>query len=117
MPSAAWAEVCDKARPDWDGAAVSALHEALTLFMTPIGVLILAFTIVSLRFRSQWMGLLAVLSWTGYITLVTMADPTGLRADAMAEGCIGSPALFIAIVAAICGATVLYTMPRNADDT
>lgn len=113
LPGAAWAEVCDKERPNWDGVDVTALQEAATLFVTPFGLLLLGFTIVALRFRNQWMGLVAVLGWTGFITLITMADPTGLRDLARAEGCIGAPTLFIVAVAAICVGTVLYTMPRS----
>jgi hypothetical protein len=115
-PGAAWAEACSTARPGWDAAAVTAFDEASTLFLTPFGLLLLAFSVVALRFRSQWMGLGAVLGWTGYITLITMTDPTGLRAQAIVEGCIGSPTLFIAAVAAICMGTVIYTMPRKADE-
>ena len=115
LPGAAWAEVCETQRPDWDGVPVTALGEAGMLFVTPFGLLLLAFTLLALRFRSQWMGLGAVLGWTGYITLVTMADPTGARVQAMAEGCVGSPTLFILAVAAICVGTVIYTMPRKAD--
>jgi hypothetical protein len=29
----------------------------------------------------------------------------------MAEGCVGSPALFIGIIAAICVGTIFYTAP------
>ncbi|MFL4469800.1 hypothetical protein ACERZ8_07945 [Tateyamaria armeniaca] len=116
VPGIACAEVCDKERPDWDGDQVTALSEAMTLFATPFGLLLLAFTVLALRFRHQWMGLAAVLGWTAFITLITMADPTGLRADAMVEGCIGSPTLFIVAVAAICIGTVFYTMPHKADE-
>lgn len=116
LPGAAWAEVCDKERPNWDGTGVTAFGEALTLFTTPVALVLLAFTLIALRFRSQWMGLGAVIGWAGFIALITTADPTGIRDFAINEGCIGSPTLFIAIVAAICVGTVIYTMPRNADD-
>ncbi|MEO9684727.1 MAG: hypothetical protein ABJR46_03055 [Tateyamaria sp.] len=116
LPGAAWAEICDKERPNWDGTDVTAIGEAFTLFTTPVALVVLAFTIIALRFRNQWMGLGAVLGWTGFIALITTADPTGTRNLAIAEGCIGSPTLFIAVVAAICVGTVIYTKPRNADD-
>ncbi|MEO0403027.1 MAG: hypothetical protein AAF214_11680 [Pseudomonadota bacterium] len=116
VPGAAWADVCDKERPLWDGAPVSAVGEAIGLFTTPAGVFLIAATALALALRSQWGGLVAVLLWTGFITFVTMADPGGLRSDAMIEGCIGSPTLFIAAVAAICVGTVLYTMPRQRGD-
>ncbi|MEO1362750.1 MAG: hypothetical protein AAFU86_03130, partial [Pseudomonadota bacterium] len=95
LPSAAWAEVCDKARPGWDGSQVGAVGEAISLLLSPAGLALLGLSLIALRFRQQWIGLGAVLLWTVFITVVTMADPTGLRADAMIEGCIGPPTLFI----------------------
>ena len=118
LPAQALAEVCAEARPGWDGVQVSAAMEAFTLFTSPAGLALLALSVIALRFRSQWIGLVAVLLWTGFITLVTMADPTGVRAPAMAEGCIGAPTLFIVLAAAICVAIVLYTKPRpSGSDT
>jgi len=115
LPGRVLAQVCTTERPGWDGTPVNALGEALTLFATPASLLVLALTVVAVRFRSQWMGLVAVLGWTGVVSLVTLTNPTGNRVAAMAEGCIGRPTLFIAVVAAICVATVIYTMPRKAD--
>ena len=116
LPGPAWAEVCDKMRPNWDGTATTAMGEALALFLSPGGLFLLAATAVALVLRSQWGGLVVVLLWTGFITLVTMADPSGSRAPGLVEGCVGPPTLFIALAAAICVGTVLYTLPRKADD-
>lgn len=114
IPSAAFAEVCDKMREDWDGQSVSAFEEALFLFSSwPALILILA-TLAALRFRSQWGGLLVCVGWSGLIYLVTFgSDRDGVLAQAQAEGCIGSPALFIGAVLAICTGTILYTLPRE----
>ncbi|WP_299694077.1 hypothetical protein [uncultured Tateyamaria sp.] len=116
VPGTAWAEVCDKARPGWDGTQASAVSEAVNLMTSPAGLILLLISALALRFRYQWVGLAAVLMWTAFITMVTMADPTGIRADAMVEGCIGPPTLFIALAAAICVAIVLWTKPRTPDD-
>lgn len=113
-PTRAFAEVCDKVAPGWDGTQVNAFQEMISLFLSPISLVLLALTLISLRFRSQWSGLVTVVFWSGFVTLITMADPTGLRVPAHAEGCVGSPALFIALVAAICIGTVLYTAPIKA---
>ena len=113
LPTAAWAEVCDKERPGWDGQPVGMLGEAVNLFLSPAGIALLVLSVIALRLRHQWVGLVAVILWTVFITVVTMADPTGLRPQAMVEGCIGSPALFIVAVAAICVGIVLYTKPRD----
>ena len=55
--------------------------------------------------------------WSGFVGLITFgnnSDP--MRQSALSEGCIGSPALFIALVAAISVATIIYTSPRSARD-
>ncbi|MEO0390426.1 MAG: hypothetical protein AAF218_05740, partial [Pseudomonadota bacterium] len=77
------------------------------------GLFLLISTIAALRFRSQWGGVAVVVGWTAFATLLTMADPTGMRADAQAEGCIGSASLFIALAAAISVGTIFYTAPRT----
>lgn len=119
FPNPALAEVCDKERPHWDGAPVGMIGEAVNLFLSPAGVALLLLSLVALRFRHQWIGLLAVILWTLFVTVITMADPTGIRELAMAEGCVGPPTLFIVAVAAICVGIVLYTKPRasGADES
>ncbi len=108
LPGPALAEVCDKIRPDWDGTPVSGLQEALQLALTAPVLALLIATGAALRFRSQWGGLIVVVLWTGYASLLSFGD---LRTQAQAEGCAGSPTLFIGLVAAICVATILYTAP------
>ncbi|WP_299286381.1 hypothetical protein [uncultured Tateyamaria sp.] len=112
----AHAEACAILRPDWDGTSVSAIGEAVGLLTAPMGLFLLAATVMAVLVRSQWGGLVAVLLWTAFITFVTMADSDGQRPAAMAEGCVGPPTLFIAAAAAICVAVVLYTMPHKSGD-
>ena len=113
MPGTAFAGVCESVRPNWDGTPTTPLSEALFLSGTvPVLILIVA-TMAALRYRSQWGGLAVVVLWTMLITILSMVDPAGLQAAARAEGCTGSPALFIAAVAAICVATIIYTTPRK----
>ncbi len=117
-PGAAWADVCGAARPFWDatGGAATMVDEALHFAATPLsGVLIVA-TLAALRFRSAWGGLVAVCGWSGLVGLIAFADApalTGISDATRAEGCIGSPALFIGVVTAICIATILYTAPSE----
>ncbi|MGV6812985.1 MAG: hypothetical protein ACWA47_12105 [Brevirhabdus sp.] len=111
-PAPAWAQVCTTIRPSWDGTPVSALDEAINLLASPPALVLLLLTALAARFRHQWGALIVVLLWTGYATLLTMIDPGGTRTAAMAEGCIGTPTLFIAAVAAISVATIIYTAPR-----
>lgn len=117
LPGPALARACDTLRPGWDGTPSTALAEALHLFASPAALLLLAATAIVLRFRSQWGGVAVCVGWSLLVSAVTFFDLTGgQRAAAMAEGCIGRPTLFIAAVAAICVATILYTAPRPARD-
>jgi cellobiose-specific phosphotransferase system component IIC len=113
------AGVCETERPFWDSAAgpATALDEALHLAASPLALALLVATALAVRFRNSWAGLAVVCGWSGLVALVTFAPAagpaTGSRQQAIQEGCIGSPALFIAVVAAISVATVIYTSPRQ----
>ncbi len=112
MPGAAWAEVCDKERPGWDGVAQDGIGEAIALFSTAPSLILLLSTALVIRFRSKWGALGVAVLWTILVSLMSFSDIGEIRKLAIAEGCIGSPTLFIAIVAAICVTMILYTAPR-----
>lgn len=121
IPSLARAEVCGKERPFWDPATgrATALDEALHFAASPLTLILLVATALAIRFKSSWAGLAVVCGWSGFVGLITFgnnSDPTGIHQIALQEGCIGSPALFIALVAAISVATIIYTSPRPARD-
>jgi hypothetical protein len=105
---------CARLRPGWDDTPATPLTEVLALAGTPLALALMIGTALAVRLRSAWGGLVAVVGWSFYIYfLVFQGDAAGLRDLAMAEGCIGSPTLFIVVVAAICVATVLYTAPSD----
>jgi hypothetical protein len=110
LPGAAWAQGCAVQRPGWDGAPVGAVQEAIFLASSPAALVLFLATAVAFRFKSQWGALAVVLGWTAFVTFLTMLAPTS-RKLAMAEGCVGSPALFITIIAAICVGMIFYTAP------
>ena len=119
LAGSAWAQTvlvdtCALQRPNWDGGAVSVIDEAIQLTASPVALILIALTLLVLRFRSQWGGVAIVVLWTILVSMLTVVDPTGTRASGMVEGCVGSPTLFIAAVAAICVATILYTAPRRS---
>ena len=117
LASPAWAEVCDKLHPGWDGAPATAVSEAIALFLSPIGLALLIATVIAIRFKSVWGGLAAVVCWTVFVTFVVQYDPGNLRQMAMAEGCVGEPTLFIVATIAICVVTILLTAPRDRGKT
>lgn len=108
---------CAQIRPDWNGNAVTALSEAITLAVSPFPLVLFALTLVVIFLRHQWGALVLVVSWSLYVSFLTMFDTTGTLAAARSEGCVGSPTLFIAVVAAICVAMIIYTAPREARDS
>lgn len=110
LPGAAYAQTCAVQRPDWDGAPVTAIQEAAFLAASPAALVLFLGTIAAVRFKSQWGALAVVLGWTTFVTFLTMLAPAS-REVAMAEGCVGSPALFIGIIAAICVGMIFYTAP------
>lgn len=109
----ALAQACETLRPDWEGAPVTLWQEALYLFSTPPALVLILASLIVIRLRHAWGALIVVVLWSLLTTLISMADPTGLQNLARAEGCMGSPALFIVIVAAICVGMILYTAPRK----
>ncbi|MEX0337451.1 MAG: hypothetical protein AB3N11_00275 [Arenibacterium sp.] len=117
-PGTARAEVCDKERPFWDSAngPATAIDEALHLAASPLAIALLVATALAIRFKSSWGGLIVVCGWSALVGLVTYLGSTDpdVEQAALAEGCIGSPALFIAAVAAISVATIIYTSPRKS---
>lgn len=113
FPFSSFAAVCETFRPDWDGQTVTALSETMSLISSPLAIALLLASAIAIRFRSQWGSLVIVVLWTVIVSLITMADPTGQRDLAMAEGCVGPASLFIGLVAAICVGMILYTMPRE----
>lgn len=109
----ALAEVCDKARPGWDGMPVTALDEALFLFATPISLFLVAALATAVVFRHAIGAALVTLLWGFYITSLILPDQTGISAAAITEGCAASPALYIALSGALCLAAVIYTARRE----
>lgn len=113
-PSAAFAETCDKIRPGWTpGTPTPAWLEAAYLFTTLPALVLLAASAIVLRTRSQWGALAVVVLWSCLVAFMTFASEYTHGSLAIAEGCIGSPTLFIGAVTAICIAMILYTMPRE----
>lgn len=118
LPGPALAGACASLRPGWSaGTQATGWTEMLHCFSSLPALVLLIATALAIRFRSQWGGLIVTVLWSLLVFLVVRDrfgdDPTGLRQSAFAEGCLGSPTLFIAAVTAICVATILYTAPSG----
>lgn len=110
LPAPALAgEACDAFRPGWDGAPVGPWQEAVWLFGAPAALVLLVATMLVLRLRSAWGAVAICVAWSVLVSLQTNFAPAdGLRRAAAAEGCVGSPTVFIIAVVVLCGATVLH---------
>jgi len=108
---------CTQIKPDWDGTPVTMLGETIALATTPMTLILLAGTLITLRSRHQLGTLILVVSWSFYVSFLTLLDPGNTFANARAEGCLGTPTLFIALVAAICVGMIFYTAPNEARET
>lgn len=120
VPTAVFAEVCDKERPFWDPhtGPASAWDELLGLTILPIPLLLFGITFVALVLHRRILFALCAILWLATATTVYLnrftKDLTGVAEFAIKEGCIGPPHLFIALAIAIC-ALMIYgaQRPRN----
>lgn len=113
-PAPAWAEVCDKVRPNWvPGTDPTLLGEAIALLSMPVSLVLLITSALCIRLGRQWATLVVVVLWSFWVYFVATGDFGGIRQAAIQEGCMGKPTLFIVFVAVICGAMIVYTTRRQ----
>jgi len=93
---------------------MSGMDELLHLFQTPLVLLLVLATALAVRFRREWGGVAVVVGWSLATFLLTGTGGSyGIMDVGRVEGCVGSPALFIAVAVAVCIGVVLYTAPRQ----
>jgi len=96
----ALAEVCDKARSGWDGDPVGMFGELGHFLLSYLGAFIVVVVVAGLAIRKTWLLAAATILNLG-LACVYVAEwlaPFEIRAAAIAEGCIGSPALLVSLV-------------------
>lgn len=104
-PTTAWAEVCDKVRPNWDGTPQTVLDHTIWMLAHPSGLLVLGVFALALVLRRWWGWLLSGLVGL-FISLLLILDEiptemTYIHDLAQLEGCVGAPYLSLTLVAAI----------------
>lgn len=101
LPTSAWAEVCDKERPLWDGRPTTGWSEAIILLTSPSQIILLAATILAIWY-GWWIAcfILAPI-WVAFIPMMLTRDLDDMIWEASREGCIGSPILFMGLCGAI----------------
>ncbi len=114
LPSPAMAQVCGNLRPGWAPTTgpVSPLAEAALVFASFPGLVILALFALCL-WRGWWpLCALTALACVIFAGLLVLGSGSALRAQAVAEGCIGAPWLAVAALALI-AAACLYRLWRR----
>jgi hypothetical protein len=106
-------QACATLRPGWDGTPATALSEALALLLSPMGLFVGAALAVAVLFRHALGVTLAAVIWAFFLYSLVGPDPGGIRAEAMAEGCMAPPTLFIGLSTAICALAVIYVFRRE----
>lgn len=107
LPLPAFAEVCDKVRPDWlpEDGPVGALAEAFYVLTSPLGVVLLAFVVLAMVRPRRWLAVVVALPLLALAGLLFLARGAEVAAMAMAEGCIGgigpTVALLVLLAAAV----------------
>ncbi|WP_247744368.1 hypothetical protein [Ruegeria sp. R14_0] len=94
------------------------VDELVALTVTPLGLVILALSVVAFKTRRRILKWATAAFW--FLASITVAanyyGPVldDVRWEAMREGCIGSPLLFVGLAIAIC-ATLIHgaLRPRN----
>lgn len=88
LPNPVLAEVCDKVLPDWDGAQIDAIHEALGFWTSPAAIPFVAMVIAAI-----WMKSRALVSLAITLGILTLLYKGGFGSDildaARLEGCRG----------------------------
>ena len=123
LPGLAWAEVCDKERPDWipENGPATGLDELLFLFMSLPGLGILgALTLAALTAQKRYFATAAVFSLViGVGYYLNSISPDDITRAAIAEGCVGPQTLPV-LACVIIGVTsvvflaVLWLRDRTA---
>ena len=100
IPGTAWAEVCDKERPYWDGTPVNMVEEVLGQLSNPFTTLVVVASIILVLRKSQLLTVLGVFLIAMYALF--FVDPLFLDDaawQAKREGCIGNQELWYALIA------------------
>ena len=116
FPTAAFAEVCDKERPNWNSGPTGLVSEAWAFLTLPFFMwFLIPSTAVCLLLKNKIGCILMATIWAAvgfYVAINAITDPTTVHEAAVREGCIAPPHLFITLCAAISIAT-LYTALRQ----
>ena len=116
----AWAEVCDKARPLWDGGKVNQVQELFFVLATPLGLGAITLVVLAVLVRKTGLSLLVALalSLLSAIILVDWVSSDDGVADvlrsAYREGCIGAPYFTAAVFVTMAASLLIFARTKRA---
>lgn len=116
LPSTAFAEVCDKERPNWDGTPLTVFSELVHFVSTPAFYVLFTRATTCAFLRNRWLALPCLL-WCGLL-LANWFVPTppgfdDIRNAAIRAECIGPQTLPISLTIAICALAIWRLFCRN----
>lgn len=107
LPAAAFAEVCDKVRPDWEAGAGPQgwLAETVYILASPPSLVLVLLLALALWLPRLWIALPVALLTLAFAALLAISRQTDMAALAIAEGCIATaaPAIVTLTVGALVG--------------
>ena len=113
--SPAFAEVCDKARPNWTGEPTSALGELIHYIYTPQGLVVAGILAVALLTQLRYTaiaGAAVALSLAG-LAVYEHFLAVEIAQAARAEGCVGPPWLVVPALLACAALMLVFARPRR----
>lgn len=107
LPAAAFAEVCDKVRPDWEAGAGPQgwLAETVYILASPPSLVLVLLLALALWLPRLWIALPVALLTLAFAALLAISRQTDMAELAIAEGCIATaaPAIVTLTVGALVG--------------
>ena len=113
--SSAFAEVCDKERPNWTGDPVTTFGELTHFIYTTPGLIVAGVLAIVLLTRLRYTaiaGAAIALALAG-ITIFEHFSPNEISQAARAEGCVGSPWLVVVALTACAFLMLSFARPRR----
>lgn len=113
--SPAFAEVCDKARPNWTGEPVSAFAELMNFIYTTPGLIVAGVLAVVLLTRLRYTAIAGAAIALGLAGLAIFEhfSPDEIGRAARAEGCVGSPWLVVVVLTLCALLMMFFARPRQ----
>ena len=115
----AFAEVCDKVRPNWDPSSepVDQLQELYYIFSSPLGIILIALWVLVLFFKRTMLSVFAafvLIAVSGLIAANWFWPDDGVTYGAHLEGCTGNPLATCLVLVVMAGMSFIGGKTRKS---